>query len=119
MARKANEIPRLELLERDVLVLFKEVRRLRAENERLIEQNSLLATENKSLKEGIPFSEKEELGYYIKSQRMALGLKQVEAAALFHVTPQTLSNYECGKGSLENMKGLVKTIRKIRRAKRK
>jgi DNA-binding transcriptional regulator YiaG len=133
MAVKANETPRIDLLERDLKIMFDEVRRIREENEKLKGGNvsDKLKLENEKLrakvkyltdelshyKDAADFEEKEELAFYIKSQREAMKMSVIEFARLLKLTDTTIRNYEKGKGKLERMQELVIQIRKVRRGK--
>jgi DNA-binding transcriptional regulator YiaG len=114
---KANEVPRIELLERDVKILFDEVRRLQKENESLKNKIELLEAQKAELKARLkPYedAEKEELGFYIQSQRKALKMSVTAFSRALGISTQTLQNYEKGKGNLDNMREIVKKIKEMR-----
>jgi DNA-binding transcriptional regulator YiaG len=111
MAMQANETSQLELLLRDVKIQFDELRRVRSENDRLREENEQL----RERLEGNEQAEKDELAYYIASQREARKLSLNEFARMLGTNSTTLSNYEKGKGKLKAMSELITKIQKLRR----
>lgn len=129
----ANEVPQVELLERDIGIMLTEVRRIREENERLDKLNKKLAEENRKLKNGGELravkeelhrlkkaaenAEKEDLAFYIKNQREAMGISRGEMSRRLNMVDQTLANYEKGKGSIEGMNAVIDAIREMRRGK--
>lgn len=119
---KANEIPKVDLLERDVTILFYEARRLRAENEALKVENdelkkALADAENAEIKSYLEKEERNELAYFIKSQRQAREMNKRQFAKLLAISIPTLSNYERGHGDLKNIHKAVEKIRGLKGAK--
>jgi DNA-binding transcriptional regulator YiaG len=127
MAVKANEVSQAELLERDVKILFDENRRLRAENEKLGKENELLehdlyytkrrVTELKNYIDDMENDEKQELAEYLTHQRAALGFTYRQFAKVIGVNHASVPNYECGKGTLKNMRKAVDNLKRFRKAK--
>jgi DNA-binding transcriptional regulator YiaG len=126
MATKANEVSREELLLRDVKIQFDELRALRAENQKLKEENEQLKhdivytkrqnTEFKNYINDSEREEKQELGFYIKSQREGRKLSYREFARIMGVNHATVMNYENGEGKLKNIREFVEQIQiKFRR----
>lgn len=137
---KANEVPREDLLLRDVGILFEEVRRLKGELEAAQNVNKLACGKcGKVMDEYEPNhyqcpgcdararqltiyddEEREELAFFIKSQREAMGFSYGEMARKLNyiVTDSTLRNYEKSKGKLELMREVVNKIIELRRAKK-
>ena len=109
---KANEVSQIDLLERDVLVLFEEARRLRSENEALRKQ---LKMKGEQAIKNTEKAEKIELGFYIKCQRQAREMTRREFANLVRVSTPTISNYERGQGNLYKMNEVVERIRGLKR----
>lgn len=135
----ANLTPNIDLLQKDVLILFQEVRRLRTENENLKKtaKNTLVCPEcGASMVEKKPEhykcpkcgahakqitifdnDERGELAYYIKNQRIAMGLTIPALARLLGISRDTLYNYENGKGRVDNMDRIAHLLRDLRRGK--
>lgn len=113
MKKPANETPQIDLLERDVLILFEEVRRLRSEN-------NYLKTVNGKLKKHIEESEKEEkeeLSFYITNQRKALKMSRDDLGRKSGMSGDTIKNIEEGKGNLIKMREIVNVIQKLKGVK--
>ena len=109
--KRANETSQVDLLQRDVGILLKEVRELRTENDRLKEQNERL----KDRINGNEQAEKDELAFYISSQREGRGFSLNHFARLLKSNSTTLRNYEKGKGNLNAMRDMAERIRKLGR----
>ncbi|AHJ88654.1 hypothetical protein GBK2_56 [Geobacillus phage GBK2] len=114
---KANEVPRIDLLERDVKILLGEVRRMQKENESLKNKIELLEAQKAELKARLkPYedAEKEDIGFYIQSQRKALKMGITAFSRALGISTQTLQNYEKGKGNLDNMREIVEKIKEMK-----
>lgn len=135
---KPNQVPREDLLIRDVKILFEEVYRLRRELEAAQCMNKLACGNCGTTMDEYEANfyqcpnckararqltiydddERHELGYYIKNQRQAMGLSYgAMARQLEIVTSETLRNYENGTGTIEIMREVICKIKEIRRQK--
>ena len=95
----------LEAIKKHMLALFEEVTRLRSENAELKKEIKSLKRSKKSgeiKKQIAEQEEREDLAFYIKSQREARGLSQTYFGRLVGANSTTISNYENGKGSIES-----------------
>lgn len=104
---KANEVSRVDLLQRDVEIQFFEIRRLRAENDEL-------KLELEYYKANAPDAKKE-IAYYIQAQRTARKLSADKFARLLDTNATTIRNYERAEGRLDLMQSLVRKIQKLGR----
>jgi hypothetical protein len=117
-AQRANETGRIELLERDVLIQFNEIRELRATIEALQLENMNLAkqvTKYKQQDEDENGSA-EEIGFYIKNQRLALGLSYNQLGRLLGYSGATINNYANGKGNLYKARAFAEKLREFRKS---
>lgn len=127
--KKANETPREDLLLRDVSALMHEVKRLRGAAFILNcpecgEEMAQYKRDHYKCKCGAKAQqltifendEREELAYFIKKQRKALGLSHTTLARKINfISDQSLRNYEKGKGNIDLMREVVNKIIELRR----